>query len=163
MEIEKKFRLKFLPENMENCKKVEIEQVYLNTFPTIRLRRWNKELILTVKTKAEVDDKKGVLLNHEAELPLSEEEYENLSKKAEGYPIKKTRYLLPLSDGKMAELDVFHGRLEGLSLVEVEFKSVEEAEAFCPPLWFGGDVSEDKRYRNTFLSQLEEYKKEDFE
>ena len=35
--------------------------------------------------------------------------------------------------------------------VEVEFESLEEAESFTPPEWFGKDVSEDNRYKNSSL------------
>ena len=51
-----------------------------------------------------------------------------------------------------AELDIFKGRLEGLVMVEVEFGSEAEAEAFVPPAWFGVEVTADPRYRNSYLS-----------
>ena len=66
-------------------------------------------------------------------------------------PILKTRYRIPVGDFT-AELDIFHGRHEGLLLVEVEFPSVDAADAFVPPTWFGQDVSEDPRYRNSYLA-----------
>ena len=39
-------------------------------------------------------------------------------------------------------------------LVEVEFESVEQANSFVPPEWFGDDVTNDKRYHNSYLSKL---------
>ena len=54
----------------------------------------------------------------------------------------------------MAEVDVFHGRHEGLMLVEVEFANTEAADAFVPPAWFGEDVSTDPCYRNSFLASM---------
>ena len=53
----------------------------------------------------------------------------------------------------MAELDVYHGELTGLVTVEVEFSSLEEAESFSPPAWFGEDITEDKRYKNKNLAR----------
>ena len=53
------------------------------------------------------------------------------------------------------ELDVFHGKLEGLRFVEVEFPDKEASESFTPPEWFGEDVSADPSYRNSYLSTLE--------
>jgi len=42
-EIEKKFLIKNLPENLEQYEKVRIEQGYLNTVvtPTLRIRKYN--------------------------------------------------------------------------------------------------------------------------
>ena len=34
----------------------------------------------------------------------------------------------------------------------IEFPSLEEAESFVAPDWFGKDVSEEKAYKNTSLS-----------
>ena len=48
----------------------------------------------------------------------------------------------------------FHGVHEGLRLVEVEFPSVEAADAFVAPAWFGDDVSGDPRYRNSYLASI---------
>jgi len=36
---------------------------------------------------------------------------------------------------------------------EVEFSSVAQAEAFVPPAWFGKEITEDIRYKNTHLSK----------
>ena len=69
--------------------------------------------------------------------------------------LTKTRYLIPIDDGLTAELDIFEGRFAGLILVEVEFDSVEQAESFTPPAWFGKEVTYDKRYHNSYLSRLE--------
>lgn len=61
-----------------------------------------------------------------------------------------------------AELDVFQGRLLGLVFAEVEFTSVEEANNFHKPTWFGKDVSDDRRYRNSEIAKLERYSEEYF-
>ena len=52
----------------------------------------------------------------------------------------------------MAELDIFHGNLEGLSFVEVEFKSQEEMAKFLPPAWFGTDITNESWSSNSFLA-----------
>ena len=66
--------------------------------------------------------------------------------------MEKVRYLVPLEDGLTAEVDVYEGKLAGLMTTEVEFPTLEEAEAYEPPYWFGKDVSFDHRYKNTSLS-----------
>ena len=52
-----------------------------------------------------------------------------------------------------AELDIFEEDLKGLVIVEVEFDSVEEANAFSAPDWFGEDVTNSGKYHNSYLSQ----------
>ena len=53
----------------------------------------------------------------------------------------------------MIELDIFHGKFEGLILAEVEFPSLEEAKNFTPPEYFGEDVTFSTEYHNSTLSQ----------
>ena len=73
-------------------------------------------------------------------------------KKTETLTVSKTRYEIPIDGGYLAELDIYHGQLEGLMTVEVEFNTVDEALIFKPPSWFSIDVTNDKRYKNTALS-----------
>ena len=154
MEIERKFTIKKLPENLEQYEKKEIEQAYLCTGPVVRIRKSNDNYILTYKSR------KGIVLSDDAsarcceevELPLSKKAYEHLREKADGSVIAKTRYLIPLENGRKIELDVFHGYLEGLIFAEVEFESEEEAAAYQPPEWFLEDVTFDRRYRNSVIA-----------
>jgi len=44
----------------------------------------------------------------------------------------------------------------------VEFESVDEATAFVPPEWFDEDVTDDRRYHNSYLSKLEKFDINDF-
>ena len=160
MEIEKKFRLRYMPEDLEQYAHKEIEQAYLCRKPTVRVRKSNEDYILTLKDKQGVEEMQiegAGIVNREIEIPLTREAYEHLKAKSDGHPVEKVRYLIPLSDGLTAELDVFRGRLQGLAFVEVEFPNVETARGFRPPEWMGQDVSEDHRYRNGFLSGLDAY------
>jgi CYTH domain-containing protein len=124
----------------------KIAQGYLNTDPVIRIRRSNDDYYLTYKGK-------GLLVREEYNLPLTREAYEHLLPKIDGLLIEKTRYLIPLDNGLTAELDVFEGSLAPLTLVEVEFDTVEAANAFCPPDWFGEDVTNSGNYQNSTLSK----------
>ena len=76
-----------------------------------------------------------------------------LLEKADGTVITKTRYRIPEKNGLTIELDVFHGRYGGLLLAEVEFATEEEANSYCPPEWFGEDVTMSSAYHNSTLSQ----------
>lgn len=157
MEIERKYLIKYLPENLETYSKKEIEQGYLNRKPTLRIRRSNSDYILTYKSIPAGAETEGTIVNEEIEAPLTREAYEHLSTKTDGNLIKKTRYIIPLNDGLKAELDIFRGALEGLRFVEVEFPDTEAAGRFQAPDWFGENVSDDKHYRNGFLSELNSY------
>lgn len=83
MEIERKFLIRFLPENLSDYKCLHIEQAYLCTSPVIRIRRQDEEYYLTYKGT-------GLLAREEYNLPLSREGYEHLRPKADGNIISKT-------------------------------------------------------------------------
>ena len=105
-----------------------------------------EDYVLTYKSK-------GLMVREEYNLPLTKESYEHLLEKADGTVITKTRYRIPEKNGLTIELDVFHGRYGGLFLAEVEFATEEEANSYCPPEWFGEDVTMSSAYHNSTLSQ----------
>lgn len=145
MEIERKFLVKKLPEDLGEYPCSRIEQAYLCTKPVVRVRRYGEEFWLTCKGE-------GLLTREEYELPLSEEAYKHLLAKADGLVIEKNRYLVPFEDYTV-ELDVFDGSLAPLVFAEVEFSTEEEALAFVKPDWFGRDVTWEPMYSNAALSQ----------
>lgn len=159
LEIEKKFKVKKLPEDLSQYKKKVMEQGYLCTNPIVRIRRSNEDYILTYKSmfglkNQEMQSQKAKIC-HEIEVPLNKEGYEHLREKIDGNLICKTRYLIPLEQKGLslkAELDIFEGNLKGLVIVEVEFPDMETAAEFEPPEWFGEDVSNDRRYTNNYLA-----------
>lgn len=148
MEIERKYLLKELPEDLFSFPCRQIEQAYLSIQPVIRIRRLNEDYILTCKSD-------GLLARQEVELPLTKEAYNHLLPKADGTIISKTRYIIPLTDGLQIELDVFHGALNGFIMAEVEFPTLEMAETFTPPAWFGEDVTLNPAFHNSNLSTME--------
>lgn len=154
-EIEKKFLIKHLPENLETYPKVRIEQGYLNTdsAPTLRIRKKGQEYILCYKFKQKTE-KQVASISKEVELPVTEEAYEHLKTKIDGGMIEKERYLIPLQDGLVAEIDLFDGFLKGLNVVEVEFQSEEDAANFKAPEWFGKDITFDRRFKNAQLCKI---------
>lgn len=147
MEIERKFLIKKLPDNLTSYKARKIEQAYLCTDPVVRVRRDNDDYYLTYKSK-------GIIVREEYNLPLTKEAYGHLLAKADGNIITKTRYEIPEKDNLTIELDVFEGKFDGLLLAEVEFASEEEAIGYIPPEWFGEDVSNSTKYHNSTLSRL---------
>ena len=146
MEIERKYLVKEVPSDLSDYKKCKISQGYLCTAPVVRIRRSNDEYYMTYKGK-------GLLEREEYNLPLTKESYEHMRPKADGILISKTRYLVPEKDGLTIELDVFDAPYETLCLAEVEFESIEQAESFVPPVWFGEDVTYSGKYHNSVLSR----------
>lgn len=159
MEIEKKFTIKHLPENLEQYECIHMEQGYLCTKPVVRIRQANDRYILTYKGKTGINESQiGTKVCNEVELPLNQSAFLHLKEKIDGRMIEKDRYIIPIQDGLIAELDVFHGYLEGLCFAEVEFSSIEESQEFQLPDWFAEDVSLDIRYANHYLSKIECWK-----
>lgn len=146
MEIERKYLIETLPDNLEQYPCKQIEQGYLNTDPVVRIRRSNDTYTLTYKGK-------GLMVREEYNLPLNAESFAHLKEKIDGRLIKKRRYLIPLDHSHTIELDVFEGDLAPLQLAEVEFATEEEANTFVPPAWFGEDVTFSKKYHNSTLSR----------
>lgn len=156
LEIEKKYLVLKLPDNLEHDPVKQIEQAYLCAEPTIRIRRYGDEYVLTYKSRQGVLQMDHVKACREIEMPLTKEAYGHLCKKADGRMIIKKRYQIPLPDGLTAELDIFEGELTGLVLAEVEFPNQFDIQTFCTPDWFGQDVSDDIRYTNCYLSLADE-------
>lgn len=146
MEIERKFLVDPLPEDLGSYPFHEIEQAYLNTAPVVRIRRQDDSYYLTYKGS-------GLLAREEYNLPLNKESYYHLREKADGRIISKTRYCIPEKNGFTIELDIFHGDFDGLVLAEVEFPDIETALSYQPPEWFVKDVTQDPAYHNSTMSR----------
>ncbi len=172
LEIEKKFLVKALPEDLERFPYHEITQGYLCRHPAVRVRREadrdGERFYMTYKGIRQA----GVLAQEEYNLDLTAEAYAHLLAKADGTVIEKRRVILPLNEdafpngGSSAEaisawlssgdakieLDIFAGAFDGLVIAEVEFPSEEIAAAYYPAAWFGGEVTGDERYSNAWMA-----------
>ena len=162
MEIERKFTVRKLPDNLDSYPFHIIEQAYLNTDPVVRIRREDDAFYLTYKGK-------GMMAREEYNLPLNKDSYYHLLEKADGNIISKKRYLIPLKNPQFTgrntqppegysltiELDVFAKPFAPLIMAEVEFGSKIAAETFLPPDWFLEDVTYDPAYHNSYLSKLD--------
>lgn len=144
MEIERKFTVKELPD-LSKYQYHTMEQGYLNTDPVVRVRKEDEEYYLTYKGK-------GLFVREEYNLPLNKNAYYHLVEKSDGIIIRKKRYLIPFEKYTI-ELDVFDAPYENLVIAEVEFDSEEDANAFQAPEWFDEDVTMNRKYHNSNLSQ----------
>ena len=111
MEIERKYLIHKLPENLDTYPYKKIEQAYLCTEPVVRIRKQDEEYFLTYKGK-------GLLVREEYNLPLTEIAYLHLKEKADGIVLSKTRYLLPLKYSPKVQSS-FSRRLNCLSTFPV--------------------------------------------
>ena len=156
MEIERKFLVRSLPENLDRFPHSELEQGYISSgVTTVRIRRDDEKYLLTIKKKPKdlSDPYEAVLVRDEIEEEIDADLYRRLSVYTETPMLRKTRYRIPY--GKYTvELDLYHGVLTGLATAEIEFPNVAEAMAVTVPEWFGKDVSDDKRFRNSKLAAL---------
>lgn len=155
MEIERKYLIRRLPENLNSYPHDHISQGYVCICPVIRIRQKNEKYILTIKSE-------GLLAREEVEMPLSQESFLHLSTKTDGIIIEKTRYKIPQSHGYVIELDVFHGVYEGFIMAEVEFPDIDAANQYKAPDWFGEDVTMDSRFHNSNLSKRTPEEVKDF-
>ena len=158
MEIEKKYLVSHIPDNLDEFHCRHIEQGYLSTNPVVRVRRDNDEYYLTYKGK-------GMMVREEYNLPLTKESYDHLREKVDGRIIHKTRYIIPMncicpenaafcSTPLFLELDIFHDDLAPLILAEIEFPDEETANTYPTPQWLGKDVTFSSAYHNSTLSKL---------
>ncbi len=166
VEIERKYRIQWPPVVAERSDLLEvlphekIEQFYIgNGAGELRVRRITDGV---VGTKCHIITIKGdgTLSRTEWEQKCGPEEYQILLERVSGRVIKKTRFTLMSKDGITFEVDIYEDYLKGLIIVEVEFPSVEAANAFRIedyPAFAGAiDVTDDKRYKNKNLRNCSE-------
>ena len=123
----------------------ELMQGYLSITESglTRIRVTGKEGFLTIKSKT------IGISRDEYEYAIPFDDAKRLIKLSQGEIIHKTRTKVNY-DGKIWEIDEFHGKNEGLWLAEIELATLNEP--FSKPRWVLKEVSEDERYFNSNLS-----------
>lgn len=147
-EIERKFLLNSTEFIQESSLQNRIVQGYLNSDPsrTVRVRIKGKKGFLTIKGKGNASG----TTRFEWEKEIAVAEAELLLELCEKGIIDKIRYEIPAGKHTF-EVDVFSGENQGLIIAEVELSS--ENEFFEKPHWLGMEVTGDKRYYNSYLSE----------
>ncbi|MBP5668557.1 MAG: CYTH domain-containing protein [Salinivirgaceae bacterium] len=123
-------------------------QGYLSSDPqrTVRVRIKGDKGYLTIKGASTADG----LSRFEWEKEIAVSEAEMLLKLCLPGAIEKTRYIVPFG-GLTFEVDEFFGENAGLVMAEVELESATQQVSL--PEWLGQEVTGDKRYYNSYLSQ----------
>lgn len=152
LEIERKFLLPEISEslveegNLQFRSEHRIEQTYiaLDTDQEIRVRRII-DLETNEMTFTHTFKKGNGLAREEIEYSISEVIYDQIVQAFDAIPLTKNRITAVWED-RVVEIDCYD-QID-LIVVEVEFNSLEEANAFVAPDWFGKDISSEKQYSN---------------
>lgn len=152
MEIELKFLLPEYPEQLIEGGELKvitrhsIDQTYLaiEDGQELRVRKITDLDSGEVTFTHTFKDGKGIS-RKEIEYDISEGLYNQMIEAVKAIPLVKTR-TTAVWNGITVEIDIYT-QLQ-LTVIEVEFDSLEEAESFKAPEWFGEDVSTERKYSN---------------
>ena len=148
IEIERKFLVTSDTFKAEAYAQNRIKQGYLSSVPerTVRVRIKDSKGFLTIKG---ISSQSGLSrFEWEKEIPV--DEAKNLLLLCEAGVIDKTRFEVK-SGNHIIEIDEFYGENQGLIMAEIELHS--ETEIFTKPIWLGKEVTNDKKYYNSYLSK----------
>lgn len=144
MEIERKFLVNDIPNNLiiEDIK--EIEQFYISLIPEVRARKSNNDFTLTIKSS-------GDLVRTEIETVIEKDQFYELLDMCKTNTIEKSRSIIKYKN-HILELDIYKN-LNNLKTVEVEFQSIEESKAFDKiiPSWFSTEITYIDDFKNKNL------------
>lgn len=160
LEIERKFLLPRFPEAIIDAGELviqseqRIEQTYLAIDENEELRVRRLANLTTGEVSHTHTFKSGNgLVREEVEYSISASIYAQVTAAFGFTPLTKNRITAEWN-GKTVEIDSYD-QIQ-LSVLEVEFPSLEEANAFKAPEWFGEDITSQKQYSNkTVWKQLQ--------
>ena len=153
-EIERKWLIdkNKIPYNLKgkNVEVLDIQQTYICFDPEMRVRNYNngESYEYTIKTNMTKDG----LVRDETNIDINKKQYNNLIIKKEGNTIHKTRYQF-YKNKQLIAIDIFHGDLDGLAYMEIEFPSIKESEEYKEPNWVIKDVTDNINYKNGHLAR----------
>lgn len=153
-EIERKWLIdkNKIPYNLKdkNVEVLDIQQTYICFDPEMRVRNYNngESYEYTIKTNMTKDG----LVRDETNIDINKKQYNNLIIKKEGNTIHKTRYQF-YENKQLIAIDIFHGDLDGLAYMEIEFPSIKESEKYKEPNWVIKDVTDNINYKNGHLAR----------
>lgn len=132
IELELTYLAKSLPKEIQGVEPIQMVDMYIPksgiAHPTLRLRKLGDIHEITKKSPV---DNADASRQYEHTIKLNKLEYDALAK-AGGLVIEKNRYQVYIN-GYQAEVDVFGGKLSGLVVIDFEFATNDEKNAFLPP------------------------------
>lgn len=147
LEIERKFLVRDDTYKALAVSHTRIVQGYIcnESGRTVRVRLRGDEAFLTIKGPS----RDGGLSRYEFEKALTPDEGLSLLSLCQGGVVEKVRWLVPLEDGHVVEVDEFKDLNAGLVMAEVELKSA--ADDFPRPAFLAEEVTGERRYYNSQL------------
>lgn len=144
-ETERKFLVKGEFKNLA-VNKLHIIQRYLtiDREKTVRLRITGDVAFITVKGRPEGES----ISRNEWDFSIPVDDAREMMNLCLPGIIEKTRYIIPAGVHHY-EVDVFHGKNEGLIIAEIELS--DESEEFEKPAWLGEEVTGRPEYYNANL------------
>lgn len=142
LELEKTYLAKYLPEGLAQCETRELSDLYIpfqSAHPKMRIRKKGGKHEITKKVRIEASDASA---QEEQTMSLSADEYAALSQ-VEGKKLRKIRYEYSNGESLVAEIDIFQDDLSGLVVIDFEFDSGEEKDAFSMPDFCLADVTQE--------------------
>lgn len=126
---------------------IDLAQGYLSTDvdSTVRVRVAGEKAWITIKGRNCGASRK----EWEYSIP-TEDARAMLAECCKGHLIEKTRYIVDAGKGLRWEVDVFHGRHEGLVVAEIELPT--EDTPYTLPSFIGEEVTGNPAYYNSVLS-----------
>jgi CYTH domain-containing protein len=149
LELEKTYLARYLPEKLWEYEHKDLLDIYVPEsaeHPTLRIRRRGDKYEITKKTPVENADASQHV---EHTIVLEQAEFAALAQ-VKGKKVHKTRYGYSYQN-YMAEIDVFKDELAGLVLVDFEFETIEEMEAFKMPDFCLVDVTQEVAFAGGML------------
>lgn len=147
-EIERKFLVKGDYKKYAT-KETIIVQGFLSSIPerTVRIRISEDKGLITIKG---IGNESGVS-RYEFEKEISVADAKDLLAICEPGIINKTRFIVPVANGLIFEVDEFYGDNDGLTVAEIELPT--EETTYEKPDWIGEEVTGELRYYNAMLSK----------
>lgn len=144
MEIERKFLIDGFPDGLELIFHGHVEQCYLSISPpevraskSVPCEDTPGEVYCRLTIKGE-----GDLAREEIETEITEEQFDAIAQMTGRDPIVKDFRVYDLYDGFKLEVSLVDGgKPESFMYAEVEFPSIEAANAFVPPDYLGEELT----------------------
>src|SRR4051812_48498430 len=148
-EIERKFLVGDVPEDLDRFPRTAIRQGYLAVTDggtELRVRKEGGRYALTLKEGTGRD-------RGEHEIEIDAAAFRALWPLTKGKRVKKSRYEVVSEGGPTIAVDVYRKKLKGLVTAEVEFPDEAASQRFQPPSWLGREVTGDETYQNRNLAR----------
>ena len=142
MEIERRWKIAGFPENLPLLRQAHMRQGYIATAPVVRIRTDGARCVLCFKGK-------GTLAREEIETDIDAETFRKLEAFIGKPLVSKDYRVYALPDGRRLEVSLVDKDLPTrFFYAEVEFDTVEQAQAYVPPADIGlqEEMTEDRGF-----------------